>query len=129
MKSRRDFMKQLNHDLLRCYFKEPRKRDSTNKSITKSASFSDPTVDKLQNDLKEFKFELKLFSLKLLQKTFKAKLEIETVRGLCTKVLLLENQLCEKSYLSTKSKLELGNKLKNYKLTFKMLKGEYLQSA
>ena len=125
-------MKHFNHDLLRHYFTEPMKRNfsSENSDVrTKKVSSSDPIIQSLQSEVMKLKFELKMFSLQLLQKSFKARYQIETIRGLSTKLLITEKQISNRAYLSTKSKLEIQNKLKNYKFTFNMLKGEYLQSA
>lgn len=126
-------MRQINNNLLRQYFTEPATlqigEPNSSEVRTKVVSSTDPTIHKIQSEIEQFKHELKIFSLEILQKVSKSKYQIETIRSLGQKILLIENQISNKQYLSTKSKLEINNRIKNYKFTFSVLKGEYLQPA
>ena len=121
-------MKQFNDNLLRHYFTEPSKlklaENGSSDIRANELSDVDPAIEEIKEKLIQFKHELKLFSLELLQKTSKAKYQLETIRGLGIKVLLIENHITERSYLSSRSKMELSNRLNNYIFTFKVLKGE-----
>lgn len=124
-------MKHNNQNLLRHYFTEPTSHLSADYNAfdihTKDMCNIDPEIEKMINDLNKFKYSLKMFSLKLLQQSSKAKYQLETIRGLNTKALIIEKQINQKSYLSQKSILEIKNRLKNYIFTFNIIRGEYLK--
>lgn len=126
-------MKQINNNLLRQFFTEPAKlqidEHDSSEVRTKVVRSTDPTIHKIHSEIEQLKHDLKIFSLVILQKASKSKYQIETIRSLGKKILLIENQISNKQYLSTKSKLEINNRLKNYVFTFSVLKGEYLKPA
>lgn len=124
-------MKHYNHNLLKQYFTEPTKNLSndynSNDIHTKKIVTLDPEIQLIKRDLEQFKYELKMFSLKLLQQSTRSKYQIETVKSLNTKAIVIEKHFADRSYLSPKSILEIKNRLKNYISTFNIIRGEYLK--
>lgn len=124
-------MKHYNQNLLRHYFTEPAKQLNagydTYNIHTKDIMSADPELLEIKESLDNFQYQIKMFSLKLLQKSSNNKYQLETVRSLNTKAQIIEKHIAEKSYLSPKSILEIKNRLKNYIFTFNIIKGEYLE--